>query len=388
MAARRVMVVFGTRPEAVKLAPVVDALRSHDELAVEVVVTAQHREMLDQVLELFDIEPDADLDLHRPGQSLTEITVGCLEGLAPVLADRRPDAVVVQGDTTSSFAGALAAFYAGIRVAHVEAGLRTGDRQRPWPEEVNRRLVARLADLHLAPTPVARGNLVGEGVDPGTIAVTGNTVIDALLGAVRRPPPTTGPGSDVLAALDREPDRRIVVVTVHRRESWGEPLHDIAAALADIARAAPDVLVVVPMHRNPGVRAPLTAALGEAGNVLLTEPLPYGAFSHLLARSWLVVTDSGGIQEEAPSLGRPVLVLRETTERPEAVTAGTVRLVGTAREAIAGGVMELLGDAATYDAMARAVNPYGDGHAAGRVVAAIAELLGVGTRLPDFVPPS
>jgi UDP-N-acetylglucosamine 2-epimerase (non-hydrolysing) len=382
------MVVFGTRPEAVKLAPVVEGLRADDRFDVDVVVTAQHREMLDQVLALFGIEPDVDLDLHRPGQDLTAITVGCLEGLRPVLAERHPDAVLVQGDTTSAFAGALAAFYARVPVVHVEAGLRTGDRLRPWPEEVNRGLVARVTDLHLAPTPGARDNLLAEGIDPATVVVTGNTVIDALLGAVDRPPPSTGPGTDVLAALDRQPDRPVLVVTVHRRESWGPALVDISAALSDIASAEPDLLVVVPMHRNPDVRRPLTAALGESANVLLTEPLPYGVFSHLLARAHLVVTDSGGIQEEAPSLGRPVLVLRDTTERPEAVVAGTVRLVGTDRAAISGAVHDLLHDRAAYDAMARAVNPYGDGRAAERVVAAVASLLGEGERLPDFVPPS
>ena len=376
------MVVFGTRPEAVKLAPVVDALRRSRSLDCRVVVTAQHRCLLDQVLDLFGITPDVDLNIIRPRQTLTELTVNALSGLSPVLEEIGPDVVVVQGDTTTTFAAALAAFYHQVPIVHLEAGLRTNDRYSPFPEEINRRLATQLATLHLAPTPDARWNLEAEAVDADSILVTGNTVIDALRWAVDLRAPY---GDPRLEGLDGDP-RPVLVVTAHRRESWGPPMRQVGRAVATLARRESDLLVVIPVHPNPVVRDALLPPLQGLRNVMVVEPLAYGGFARLLARSRLVLTDSGGIQEEAPSLGRPVLVMRDTTERPEAVRAGTARLVGTDEDLIVETVERLLGDHDAYRAMATAVNPYGDGRAAERTVAALDHLL-TGAPPPDEFDP-
>jgi UDP-N-acetylglucosamine 2-epimerase (non-hydrolysing) len=382
-ARRRVMAIFGTRPEAIKVAPVISALEDSDEFEPVIVVTGQHREMLRQVLELFGIEPHHDLDLCAPGQTLTSITTGALAGLEPLLEREQPDAVLVQGDTTTTFAGGLAAFYRQIPVFHLEAGLRTLDLASPYPEEANRQLTSRIASLHLAPTLGNKTNLVAENVDPERIVVTGNTVVDALLAAVER---STDDGDPALAGLRDDP-RRVVLVTAHRRESWGEGHASIARAVAEIATTEPDVLVVFPIHRNPIVRDAIVPVLGGLDNVRIVEPLEYGGLVRLMQRSHLILTDSGGIQEEGPSLGKPVLVLRDTTERPEAVAAGTVRLVGTEEANIVGATRTLLHDVDAYRAMANAVNPYGDGRAAWRSVAAMANYFGLTDIRPDeFMP--
>ena len=377
---KSVLVVYGTRPEAIKMAPVVAALRGSSHFRMLVAVTGQHRVMLDQVNSLFGIVPDHDLDILRDRQTLTGVTTRTLEGLSPILQSERPDLVVVQGDTTTSLAAAMAAFYAQVPVVHLEAGLRTDDVYNPFPEEMNRRLTTDLSSLHLAPTPTARENLLREGVAAGAISVTGNTVIDALLEIVGRRLPLRSPA---LAAVH---GRRVLLVTAHRRESWGEPMARTGRALARLARMFPELLIVLPAHLNPVVREVLLPAVRGVDNVLITEPLAYGDFATVMAASELILTDSGGVQEEAPSLGKPVLVLRDTTERPEAVTAGTVRLIGTDEDLIVAEVTRLLTDQAAYDAMARAVNPYGDGKAAARCVQAIEHFLGVGERPADFVP--
>ena len=374
------MLVYGTRPEAIKLAPVVAALRGSPALAPVVAVTGQHREMLDQVHDLFGIRPAHDLAILTQRQTLTDITERVLGGVTALVRAERPDAVLVQGDTTTTFAAALAAFYERVPVVHVEAGLRTRDRYAPFPEELNRRLTTQLATLHLAPTSAARAHLLADGVEPRDIAVTGNTVIDALHEVASRPGPFEDPAVEKVVASGR----RVVVVTTHRRESWGEPMREALRAVADTARSHPEVDVVLPTHRNPAVRSVVEAELGGVPNVLLTEPLGYADFARLLRACHLVVTDSGGVQEEAPSLGRPVLVLRDNTERTEAVEAGTVRLVGTRRSGVRAAMSELLDDDEAYAAMATAANPYGDGKAAARCAAAIEELFGTGMRLPDF----
>jgi UDP-N-acetylglucosamine 2-epimerase (non-hydrolysing) len=364
---KRVAAIFGTRPEAIKLAPVLHELAASPHFEPRVLVTAQHRSMLDPMLAFFGLEPDHDLDLLEPGQTLTDVTVRALTGLTELVEREEPDAILVQGDTTTTLAGALAGYYQRIPVAHVEAGLRTGDRYEPFPEEINRRLVSQLATLHLAPTPAAAANLLGEGVAPANVVVTGNTVVDALLWALERP----APESELLREIDGD-GRRVVVVTTHRRESWGERMREIAVALAELARADQGLLVVLPIHRNAIVRGAILPALDGVANARVVEPLPYGEFVHLLARSHLIVTDSGGIQEEAPGLGKPVLVTRDTTERPEAIAAGTARLVGTDMAALVAAATELLDDPAAYRAMAQARNPFGDGKAATRIVEAIA----------------
>jgi UDP-N-acetylglucosamine 2-epimerase (non-hydrolysing) len=384
---KRVMVVFGTRPEAIKVAPLIQALAAAPWSRPVVAVTAQHRRILDQVLELFAIRPNYDLDIMRLGQTLTDVTVGALRGLGPVLADADPDLVVAQGDTTTTFAAALAGFYRRVPVVHLEAGLRTGDVLSPYPEEMNRRLTSQLASLHLAPTPTARANLLAEGIDPSSVVVTGNTVIDALHWTVGRRMPYR---DRELAELDADP-RPVLLVTAHRRESWGEPMTAIGAALADLAQSQPDLLVVLPVHPNPRVREALLPAVAGLGNVVVVEPLAYGEFARLLDRATIVLTDSGGVQEEAPSLGKPVLVMRDTTERPEAVAAGTARLVGTDRDQIVANVCSLLHDADAYAAMANAVNPYGDGRAAERSCQAMARFLGLDATVSEFTassPPS
>lgn len=376
---RKVLVVYGTRPEAIKLAPVISALRESSILEPVVAVTGQHREMLDQVNELFSISPDHDLDIFRHGQSLTDITSRSLTGLTTLVQQVQPEAVVVQGDTTSTFAASLAAFYERIPVVHVEAGLRTGNMAEPFPEEANRRLTTRLASLHLAPTSQARRNLLAEGVDPDDIVVTGNTVIDALLEVVRRRLPYTTEG---LQAVEDDL-RRVILVTAHRRESWGETMGGLGQAMADLAQR-PDVLMVVPVHRNPEVRRFLLPPLLACPNVRIMEPLPYGDFARLLRRADLAISDSGGIQEEAPSVGTPVLVLRSVTERTEAIDAGSALLVGTRPPDILAAAHRLLDNDLEYQTMVRTKNPFGDGHAADRVVSAIKGLLGVGSRTADF----
>lgn len=383
--ARRVMFVFGTRPEAIKLAPVVLELAHDPRFRPVVAVTAQHRALLDQVLGLFGIRPDYDCNILRDGQTLTDVTVRALTTLSPVVASERPDLVVVQGDTTTAFVGALVAFYHRIPVAHVEAGLRTGDPYAPFPEELNRRLITQLASLHLAPTPLTAGNLRTEGVDPARVFVTGNTVIDALLRTVRAAGGSLGSTDPSLALLDGD-TRRVVLVTTHRRESWGAPMRAVASALVEVARRHPDVVLVCPLHPNPRVREAVLPVVARQDNILVVDPLPYGPFCRLLDRCHLVVTDSGGIQEEAPSLGKPVLVLRDNTERPEGVSAGTVELVGTDAGRVAARITELLDDARAYEAMQRVANPYGDGHAAARTVAAFAYFFGDGPPPEEFDP--
>lgn len=372
-----VMLVFGTRPEAIKMAPVLHALRARGDLRVGVCVSAQHRQMLDQVLALFDIVPDDDLDLMRPGQDLTGVTCGVLSGMQRILAARRPRMVLVHGDTSTTFSAALAAFYAGIEVGHVEAGLRTGNMRAPWPEEMNRRLTAPLTTLHFAPTPRARANLIMEGMAEASIEVTGNTVIDALL-QVRERLRTDA----VLDAEMRErfgflsPSRRMVLVTGHRRENFGDGFEHICMALRELSERE-DVEIVYPVHLNPNVQEPVKRILGDRGRVHLIEPQDYLPFVWLMDRATLLITDSGGIQEEAPSLGKPVLVMRDVTERPEAVEAGTVRLVGTDTARIVAAATALLDDEAAYKAMSRAHNPYGDGHASERIATRVARHLGM-----------
>ncbi len=379
---KRIMVVFGTRPEAIKVAPLIQTLRGSDWAEPVVAVTGQHRGILDQVCDLFGIRPDYDLDIIAPGQTLGDVTTRGLKGLAPVLAESQPDVVVVQGDTTTTFAGALAAFYARVPVAHLEAGLRTGDPSSPYPEEMNRRLTSQLASLHLPPTPVSRDNLLREGIDPTTVFVTGNTVIDALHWTVGRRLPFSDPR---LARVDAD-DGPVLLVTAHRRESWGDGMKAIGAALAELARTEPALHIVFPIHPNPIVREAILPAVAGLDNVSVVEPLGYGEFARLMHRSAIVLTDSGGVQEEAPSLGKPVLVMRDTTERPEAIAAGTARLVGTDRRHIVANVRQLLHDPISYEAMAHAVNPYGDGRAAERTEQALAAFLGMPAVLEPFDP--
>ena len=364
----RILSVFGTRPEAIKMAPVVKVLEASPGIDSAVCVTAQHRDMLDQVLKLFSITPEFDLDIMRDNQDLTHITSAVLTGLGDVLDQYQPDRILVHGDTTTTFAASLAAFYRKIPVGHVEAGLRTGDVFAPWPEEMNRRLCDTIADIYFAPTESAAANLRREGHDPANIVITGNTVIDALLDVTRRlkdDHALQGSLNEQFPFLD--PARRLVLVTGHRRENFGRGFEDICHALADLS-ARPDIQIVYPVHLNPNVREPVNRILKDKTNIHLIEPLNYLPFVYLMDRSFLVITDSGGIQEEAPSLGKPVLVMRDVTERPEAVAAETVKLVGTDRALIAQECMRLLDDADAYAIMSRAHNPYGDGKASDRIV--------------------
>lgn len=379
----KVMAVFGTRPEAIKMAPLVKELeKSRGEIDCKVAVTAQHREMLDQVLDLFGIVPAHDLDIMRQGQNLFDITGRALAGLQQVFNDERPDLVLVHGDTTTTFVAALAAFYLQIPVGHVEAGLRTRNKFSPFPEEMNRHLTGVLADLNFAPTSTARQNLLEEGVAGDSIFVTGNTVIDALLATVQ---PGYSFADPVLAGINY--NNRVLLVTTHRRENLGGPMRDIYRALKGVVRDYPDVEIVFPVHKNPAVRGVVEEVLGGLARVHLIEPLEYQPFVNLMGRCHLVLSDSGGIQEEAPALGKPVLVLRNTTERPEAVEAGTVRLVGTGREAVAGETRRLLEDRDYYDKMANAVNPYGDGRASRRIVQAIRLKFGLSKEIPEEFHP-
>lgn len=377
---KKIMPIYGTRPEAIKVAPIVKALQDADEFECVVVVTGQHREMLDQVNELFGIAPDYDLDVIQPRQTLNGLLTRTIAGLDEIFEKEKPDAVVVQGDTTTSTAGAIAAFYRGIPVVHAEAGLRSYDIFSPFPEEANRKLTSQIASLHLAPTSLSKRNLVQETLPAKDIVITGNTVIDALLTVVEKKIPFSDPKLEEVV----NSGKRIVLVTTHRRENQGEPMRGIGRALARLARAESDVEFILPLHRNPAVREALLPEIEGIANITLTEPLAYGEFTRIIDASNLVLTDSGGVQEEAPSLGKPVLVMRLNTERPEAVAAGTVRLIGTNEQRIVDSVTELLHNPDVYEEMANAVNPYGDGNAADRTVAAIAELLGVGSRIEEF----
>ncbi|HHR0588801.1 TPA: non-hydrolyzing UDP-N-acetylglucosamine 2-epimerase [Klebsiella oxytoca] len=368
----KVLTVFGTRPEAIKMAPLVHALARDPHFEAKVCVTAQHREMLDQVLKLFSIVPDYDLNIMQPGQGLTEITCRILEGLKPVLESFKPDVVLVHGDTTTTMAASLAAFYQRIPVGHVEAGLRTGDLSSPWPEEGNRTLTGHLATYHFAPTETSRQNLLRENIADNRITITGNTVIDALFWGRDRVLSDEALRNEL---TQRYPflanGKKMILVTGHRRESFGRGFEQICHALAEIAANNPDVQIVYPVHLNPNVSEPVNRILGHVENVMLIEPQDYLPFVWLMNRAWLILTDSGGIQEEAPSLGKPVLVMREMTERPEAVSAGTVCLVGTDSQRIVNEVTRLLHDESAWQAMSRAHNPYGDGQACHRILSAL-----------------
>jgi len=391
----KVLSVFGTRPEAIKMAPVVKELEKHPEQIVsKVCVTAQHREMLDQVLDLFDITPDHDLNLMRPKQTLDQLTARVLTELTPVIKAEQPDWLLVQGDTTTVMAASLAAFYQGVKVGHVEAGLRTGNKRQPFPEEINRRVAGVVANLHFAPTDWARGNLLRENVPSEQVITTGNTVIDALQWMSALPPSSEvielfeqlgidkktrrqGKGETTSSAhlLTGTPAHRLILVTAHRRENFGQPLENICNSLLEIAKRYEDTVhIVYPVHLNPNVQEPVYRLLGNTPNITLLPPLDYQPLVHLMKNAYLVITDSGGIQEEAPGLGKPVLVLRNKTERPEGVKAGTVKLVGANRERVVAETARLLEDAEAYEQMAQAVNPYGDGKAAKRIVGVLSRI--------------
>jgi len=366
---KKILTVFGTRPEAIKLGPVIHELKKYPEIETRICVTAQHREMLDQVLNLFELRPDIDLNLMRPDQSLAAITAEVVSEMEYVLEAEKPDVVVIQGDTTTVMATALAAFYKKIAIAHVEAGLRSGDIYSPYPEEMNRRVVSMVASYHFAPTLRAVDNLLKEGVPKDRIFLTGNTVIDALKMIVARPAPEEAQRILRLAGCDGAyPPKRLILVTAHRRENFGKRLENVCKALRKIVENSPDVAMVYPVHMNPNVRKPVEKTLKGLDRMVLTEPVSYDVLAHLMQKAYMIMTDSGGIQEEAPALGKPVLVMREETERPEGIEAGTARLVGTNEERIVEEAEKLLNDREAYDAMAKAINPYGDGHAAERIV--------------------
>ena len=372
---KKVLTVFGTRPEAIKMAPLVKALADEEGVDAKVCVTAQHRQMLDQVLQLFQIVPDYDLDLMREGQTLGDLTSGILQSIGSVYDDYQPDAVLVHGDTTTTLAASLAAFYRYVPVGHVEAGLRTGNVWSPWPEELNRRVTDAVSSWLFAPTEQAKHNLFSEGAPGSQVVLTGNTVIDALVQVKRRLDHDTALSYSIAARYPfLDPSRRLILITGHRRESFGDPFKHFCEALRQIAHEYDDVQLVYPVHLNPNVRAPVGAALRDQPNVHLIDPQDYLPFVYLMSKAYLIITDSGGIQEEAPALGKPVLVTRETTERPEAVRAGTARLVGTNTERIVFEVSRLLDDRGQYVAMAHANNPYGDGHASERIVHALMTL--------------
>lgn len=378
----KVMTIFGTRPEAIKMAPVIQELRRHPEIETKVCVTAQHREMLDQVMDLFHLKADYDLNIMAQGQTLYDITGRVLRGLQEVFAKERPDCVLVHGDTTTTFTAALAAFYAQIPVGHVEAGLRTGNLLSPFPEEANRQLTGVLARYHFAPTETARANLLRENKKGENIYVVGNTVIDALLATVKKD--YTFEDKEIEQI---EEHKRVILVTTHRRENLGAPMHHVYRALRRLVDDIPDTEIVFPVHRNPLVREAVAEELEGHDRIHLVEPMEYEPFTNLMARSAIVLTDSGGIQEEAPSLGKPVLVLRDTTERPEAVESGTVALVGTDEEAIYETAHRLLTDEAAYRQMAEAVNPYGDGKAAARIAGWLLYNAGLADEAPDHFRP-
>ncbi|NPA38107.1 MAG: UDP-N-acetylglucosamine 2-epimerase (non-hydrolyzing) [Chlorobi bacterium] len=364
---KKVLIVFGTRPEAIKMAPVVKVFHSDEDFVTKVCVTAQHREMLDQVLDFFDIKPDYDLDLMKPNQNLYSLTGDIINGMKPVLEEFKPDYVLVHGDTTTSTAAALAAFYSGAKVGHVEAGLRTYNKLAPFPEELNRQLTGRIADYHFAPTTKSKENLLSENTPEESIVITGNTVIDALLESVDIV--NNIEGNENIEKLKNiiDPKKRLILVTGHRRENHGQGFLNICEALNNIANKD-DVQIIYPVHLNPNVQKPVYSILGDNPNIHLIDPLPYEAFVWLMDKAYLIITDSGGVQEEAPSLGKPVLVMRDTTERPEAVNAGTVILVGTDKEKIVKEAESLLRNEARYSQMSELHNPYGDGKAAGRIV--------------------
>lgn len=371
----KTLCVFGTRPEAIKMAPLALALQADPRFDAKVCVTGQHREMLDQVLELFELSPDYDLNIMKPGQDLTDVTSSILLGMREVLASSKPDIVLVHGDTATTFAASMAAYYQQIPVAHVEAGLRTGNIYSPWPEEGNRKLTGALATLHFAPTETSSANLLREGVNPGSIIVTGNTVIDALLQVVAKLDADRELQAQFASRFPfLEAGRKLVLVTGHRRESFGGGFERICQALVDTAKRFPEVEIVYPVHLNPNVREPVNRLLAGIDNVHLVEPLDYLPFVYLMNQAYVILTDSGGIQEEAPSLGKPVLVMRDTTERPEAVAAGTVKLVGTDVAAITTALATLITDDAAYRQMSFAHNPYGDGKACQRILESISQL--------------
>jgi UDP-N-acetylglucosamine 2-epimerase (non-hydrolysing) len=370
---KRVCIILGTRPEAIKLAPVIQVFQKSSAFESQVILTGQHREMVEQVMQLFNIKADYNLEIMQVQQSLNDITCRSLQGLEALFKEKKPDLVVVQGDTTTAFAAALAAFYQKIPIGHVEAGLRTDDIFNPYPEEANRRLISQITQLHFAPTPWAVENLHRSGV-LGEIHMTGNTVIDALLNVAATQAVCNVPG------LDWD-SYRVLLATVHRRENWGEPLLAIAQGFLQILDKFPDTAMLLPLHRNPTVRIPLQELLGNHPRIFLTEPLDYGELVGAIGRSHLLLTDSGGLQEEAPSLGKPVLVLRDTTERPEAVAAGTAKLVGTTSENIFAAAAELLSDPDAYEAMANAINPFGDGHAAERILQIVQNYLGLSSEI-------
>ncbi len=367
---RRVDIILGTRPEAIKLAPVIQTFQNSPDFKLRVILTGQHREMVEQVMQLFNLKADNNLEIMQPQQSLSDITCRSLRGLETLFQENKPDLVIVQGDTTTAFAAALSAFYQKIPVAHVEAGLRTDELFNPYPEEANRRLISQITRLHFAPTPLSVENLRRSGV-LGEVHLTGNTVIDALLHVASTKPACNIPGLEWNAY-------RTLLATVHRRENWGEPLQGIAEGFLHILNKFPDTALLLPLHRNPTVREPLQALLGNHPRIFLTEPLDYGELVGAIGRSHFLLTDSGGLQEEAPSLGKPVLVLRETTERPEAVAAGTAKLVGTISKDIFVAAAELLSDSDAYETMANAINPFGDGKAAERILQIVQNYLSVG----------
>jgi len=368
----KVLTVFGTRPEAIKMAPLVDLLSKDNEIEHRLCVTAQHREMLDQVLQLFEIKPDYDLNIMSHGQTLFDVTAQILQGLAPILDEFQPHLVVVHGDTSTTLSASLAAFYKQIPIAHVEAGLRTGNLLSPWPEEGNRQITSTLAKLHFAPTEMSKNNLLAEHIPEKNIAITGNTVIDALIQVTEKLNSNKALSQQLGSQFKQlDANKKLILVTGHRRESFGNGFEIICSALAEVARLYPDVQIVYPVHLNPNVREPVQRILKDIDNIFLIEPLEYLPFVYLMMQSHLILTDSGGIQEEAPSLGKPVLVMRDTTERPEAVNAGTVKLVGTNKEVIIREVSALLENKEQYEAMSQAHNPYGDGDACQQIVAKI-----------------
>ena len=377
----KIMTVYGTRPEAIKVAPVVSALQDDDRFDSVVVSTGQHREMLEQVNKRFGITPDHDMALMKPGQTLNELVARAIQGLDPIIEGEKPDVIISQGDTSTAMVAALAGFHKGVKVVHLEAGLRTGNIFSPFPEEANRKIIGQIASLHLAPTNESRENLRRENFRPKDIVVTGNTVIDALLAASE----WDVKFDDSCLEELRNSNEKLVLVTTHRRENL-DAMKEIGGAVQDLAKTYPDRIFALPLHLNPKVREAVLPEVENLPNVIITDPLPYDQFTALMSRAYLVLTDSGGVQEEAPSLGKPVLVMRENTERPEAVVAGTVKLVGTDRDRIVAEARNLLDQDAAYEAMSNAINPYGDGKAAKRAVAAIAALTGVGERLPEFQP--
>lgn len=377
----KVMTVYGTRPEAIKVAPVIKALEGDDRFESVVVSTGQHREMLEQVNKRFGIEPDHDMGLMKPGQSLNELVARAIQGLDPIIEEEQPDVIISQGDTSTAMVAALAGFHRGVKIIHLEAGLRTGNIFSPFPEEANRKIIGQLASLHLAPTEQSKENLRRENFRSKDIVVTGNTVIDALLTAKEW---DVAFDDERLQAL-QDSDQKVVLVTTHRRENL-DAMAEIGGAVQDLAKTYPEFVFALPLHLNPKVRDAVLPEVESLPNVIITDPLPYDQFTALLNRAYLVLTDSGGVQEEAPSLGKPVLVMRENTERPEAVVAGTVKLVGTDRDRIVAEAKNLLDQDAAYVAMANAVNPYGDGKAAERAIAAISALVGVGERIDEFAP--